>query len=183
MKIVLTQMLELLGIYVCLIVLLVLLLLAVVKILKRAGRKVPRHLSGTAGRFAVAAFVAYLMLLVYLTLCSNMFMSSGAGGVNLVPFQDLQWPLSIMQQYSVFGNIFLFVPFGLLFNTVFAKSFWKPAAGSLLLSVCIEDIQLFIGRTCDINDVLFNTLGGLFGIALYYGFACLYRFARRKIKK
>ena len=59
------------------------------------------------------------------------------------------------------------------------------AAGLFLAAarVCIEVIQIFVGRTCDINDVIFNTLGGLVGIALYYGFVCLYRCVRRKKRK
>lgn len=178
MKLVLTQMLELCGVYVGLVGLIVLLLFAAEKILKRRTGKAPRRLSlPWPKRLAVSAFSAYLLLLVYLTL------RSGAGGINLVPFRGLEWSLSMMQQYSIFGNILLFVPFGLLFNTVFVKSFWRPACFSLLLSVCIEVIQIFVGRTCDINDVIFNTLGGLVGIALYYGFVCLYRCVRRKKRK
>ena len=37
----------------------------------------------------------------------------------------------------------------------------------MLVSLTIECVQLNIGRTFDIDDIILNTLGGLFGYLLY----------------
>lgn len=59
----------------------------------------------------------------------------------------------------------MFVPFG-FFVCLFSKRPFVSLFASFLTSVAIEVIQIFIGRTCDIDDVICNTLGGLVGICL-----------------
>ena len=67
-------------------------------------------------------------------------------------------------------NVCLFIPLGGLLPCVFAplrKGAWKTVLICLLLTLCIETAQFFIGRVADMDDLICNTLGGVFGRALY----------------
>ncbi len=71
---------------------------------------------------------------------------------------------------QIMWNVCLFMPLGGLLPCVFAplrKGAWKTVLLCLALSFCIEFVQFFIGRVADMDDVLSNTLGGVFGRALY----------------
>ena len=48
----------------------------------------------------------------------------------------------------------------------------------LALSLCIETVQFFVGRVADMDDVISNTLGGVFGRALYTVSAWIFKKAR-----
>jgi glycopeptide antibiotics resistance protein len=66
----------------------------------------------------------------------------------------------------------LFVPLGLLIPLVFPglkKRGWgKVLLASFGISLMVEVLQLFHEtRAFDINDLMFNTLGGLAGYAIY----------------
>lgn len=71
---------------------------------------------------------------------------------------------------QIMWNVCLFMPLGGLLPCVFAplrNGAWKTVLICLLLSLCIEFLQFFIGRVADADDVICNTLGGVFGRALY----------------
>lgn len=75
--------------------------------------------------------------------------------------------------YNSFGNVLCFVPFGILFPIVFSKkqSFPKTVLIGMLLSVCIETLQFWLGTgVSDIDDVFFNTCGAILGYAIYWIF-------------
>lgn len=69
---------------------------------------------------------------------------------------------------NLLGNILVFVPFGiflpLLWKTFrkFSSLFWI----SIGIPLFIEIIQLFIGRSTDIDDVILNALGIMVGFGL-----------------
>lgn len=94
--------------------------------------------------------------------------------INLV-FLKETWKLVYGQSevdfiYNFLGNIMCFIPIGFLTPLVFSKkeSFLRVAFGSMLFSIMIEALQ-FILQTgvSDIDDVFFNTLGGVSGYLLY----------------
>ena len=74
---------------------------------------------------------------------------------------------------NVLGNILLFVPCGVLFTAI-TRRCGSPVflvITASLLSISIEAIQYAqrsvpIGRTVDVDDVLWNTLGAYIGCAL-----------------
>ncbi len=68
------------------------------------------------------------------------------------------------------GNIFLFLPFGLILPVIFNKlNIQKAIVLGLLTSVIIELIQHFTGcGYADIDDVLMNVLGVILGAFSYY---------------
>jgi glycopeptide antibiotics resistance protein len=83
---------------------------------------------------------------------------------------------------NVLGNVLLFVPFGVLFTAI-TRRYGSPVVlviTASLLSVSVEAIQyaersVSIGRTVDIDDVLWNTTGA------YIGFAVLRRWRERVV--
>ena len=71
---------------------------------------------------------------------------------------------------QIMWNVCLFIPLGGLLPCVFfilRKGAWKTVLLCLLLTLCIECVQFFIGRVADMDDVICNTIGGVFGRALY----------------
>lgn len=44
-----------------------------------------------------------------------------------------------------------------------------------LLIVLIETLQYFIGRSCDVDDLIMNTAGGLIGWGLFAGASRLWK--------
>ena len=71
---------------------------------------------------------------------------------------------------QIMWNVCLFIPLGGLLPCVFSflrKGAWKTVLLCLLLTLCIECLQFFIGRVADMDDVLCNAIGGMFGRALY----------------
>jgi glycopeptide antibiotics resistance protein len=74
---------------------------------------------------------------------------------------------------NILGNVLLFVPLGALFTAI-TRRYGSPVfvvVAASLLSVSIEAIQYAersvpIGRTVDIDDVLWNTLGAYVGFAI-----------------
>ena len=71
---------------------------------------------------------------------------------------------------QIMWNVCLMMPLGALLPCVFLKlrkGAWKTVLLCFALSLCIEIAQFFIGRVADMDDLICNTLGGVFGRALY----------------
>lgn len=179
MKILFTQLFELLLIYIALVAVICVLILVIMSIIKRCKKNTPFKKLKFLKTLAISMSGSYILLLLYLTLFDNMIMASGAGGINLIPFADLAFPLNTMQWYSILSNVALFVPFGFLFNTICKQSFWMPVLFGLAASIVIEIAQIFVGRTCDINDVIFNLSGALIGVSTYYMCKSIWGFIKR----
>ncbi len=95
--------------------------------------------------------------------------------MNLVPFHTIRRFFNYTSTQSfmvnIVGNIVMFIPwgFGLVLLWRKNRSVWRVALLSLLLTVFIETVQLFIGRHVDVDDVLLNFVGGCFGGLLWWG--------------
>ena len=92
------------------------------------------------------------------------------GGFNLVPFTEIfryKWgsPLFIT---NVLGNIAIFIPLG-LFITKYIKSqkITPIFIICLIISTTVEVVQLKIGRSFDIDDIILNICGGIIGFLLF----------------
>ncbi len=94
-------------------------------------------------------------------------------GLRLTPLSTLrqQWNALPDEEALVqlLGNTLLFLPWGF-----FLPLLWRRFRGvfrlmgmALLLTVCIETAQLFIGRTVDVDDLLLNFLGSMLGSGLW----------------
>ena len=72
--------------------------------------------------------------------------------------------------YQVGGNILLFIPFGLFIPFLYKKdqNIIKVGFLSFLFSLSIEISQVILGRIGDIDDLIFNTIGGIIGFIIYF---------------
>ncbi len=123
----------------------------------------------------IVFFLIYIYLLLSLTLFSRTEFNDVE--VSLNPFYSYYGILTkgwngegyyIAQ--SLLGNVILFLPVGILLyeplKKVRAKAFIVLTV-SFLLSLCIEMVQYMYGiGTFEIDDLIHNTLGGVFGVLL-----------------
>lgn len=87
--------------------------------------------------------------------------------INLIPFKDALNMTSLL-------NIILTVPLGFLLPFIIKRSWTKILLSGVIFSLLMEIGQLVSGlwagytsRVIDINDVIFNTLGTLFGYVFF----------------
>ena len=89
------------------------------------------------------------------------------GDFHLVPFEDLNF----QNRYTFFnllGNIVMFLPFGFFAALLWRGFSWRRALGAGLgITLSVECWQLIVGRTFDVDDLLLNTLGVLWGYWLW----------------
>lgn len=133
---------------------------------------------------AMAAFVLFMVGLLALALQGKYQMPSrmledarnrlATGvGINLVPFRSIQ---SYFVHYyglngflvNFVGNIVMFMPWGFGLTLLWKKNqkIWIIALYSLGLTVLIETIQLFIGRSVDVDDLILNFVGSCLGAGI-----------------
>ena len=98
------------------------------------------------------------------------------GEINLIPgkvFLDTYNEINSNNNYiyfviNIIGNLFLFIPVGfsisVLWKNISAK---KMALIALLMSLCIELLQLPQVRGTDIDDLWLNMIGALIGYLIY----------------
>ena len=100
-------------------------------------------------------------------------------GVNLVPGEGIRTALrnanSELGLVNLVGNVVMFVPVGLLLPLATRLRFGGTVAACVALSVLVECVQLTLGRSLDVDDVLLNTLGGVVGAVLGLGLLRLFR--------
>ena len=66
------------------------------------------------------------------------------------------------------GNVLLFVPFGYFVNNLLKnRKLLLNIVITLITSLSIELIQMNIGRSFDIDDILLNICGGCVGYLIY----------------
>ncbi len=138
-------------------------------------------------------FIVYIALLVYLVLFAEMFGRteiSKAYRYNLVPFKEIGRFIKYYHQLgftavmlNIVGNVVAFVPFGfgLPLITENKTKLLKVTVFSFALSLTIELMQLItrVG-SCDVDDLLLNTLGGVLGYGCYVLLGQLCRSCKKK---
>ncbi len=79
--------------------------------------------------------------------------------------------------HEIVLNIIMMMPFGFLIPLVKKRSIICTAMWAFTFSLSIETIQLLyfwagghVSRAFDVTDLITNTLGGIFGYALYLAF-------------
>jgi hypothetical protein len=131
---------------------------AVLAVLLVLGPLVGRRLVDRP-RAAWAAFAVALVPVAFLTL-----VPTGGDAEPCV----VNWQLPTPGNVEMWANIALFVP-PVLLAAVATRRPWRALAGGVLGSVAIEILQTLLpalGRSCDTNDVLANTIGAATGAAL-----------------
>ena len=130
-------------------------------------------------------FGLYLLLLVYLMFFAEEWgrsMLEGDYRYNLMPFREIRRYLTYHSQigpwrvfWNLGGNVIGFVPYGALLPAIRRKkmSFWKVALLSFELTLFIEISQLILRvGSCDVDDMILNTLGGCIGYGIYWMVFC-----------
>ncbi|MCL2495310.1 MAG: VanZ family protein [Oscillospiraceae bacterium] len=139
--------------------------------------------NGFGGELLRFVFVMYLVALLSMTVVPDwsftQYEGEGLGieiywrmgTINLVPFRTIAMylrghPSAVV---NLLGNVAVFVPLGFLPPLIWQK--WRPFRNILMLSVAfplfIEFEQHFIGRASDIDDLMLNAIGILFGYAMW----------------
>ena len=130
--------------------------------------------------FKVVVYIIYAFLLFHIVTTTDFISYSN----NFIPFKEiLRYKLTSHLFYrNVIGNIAVFIPFGyLITDSIYMltkkSNIYMSLIYIIITSLSIEIIQMFIGRSFDIDDIILNTLGGLIGILIY---KLLHLFTRRK---
>ncbi len=89
---------------------------------------------------------------------------------NFVPFKEiLRYNFTSSLFYkNVLGNVLLFVPFGYFVSSILkTKKIYITTLITFITSISIEIIQMNIGRSFDIDDIMLNLCGGILGYLIY----------------
>jgi len=109
----------------------------------------------------------------------NVHLSNDITKVNLIPFRTLyQYFFQTNENVSnwgavsllnISGNMFLFSPIGFFVPLIWQhlRSFRKILLVGLSVTCFIEIVQLFIGRSTDIDDIILNTIGVIIGYGIF----------------
>ena len=113
------------------------------------------------------SFVIYIILLFELVTTSDFESFNN----NFIPFKEIfRYSLSSKLFYrNVVGNIVLFIPFG-YFTSYYIKinrKWYIALLITFITSLTIEIIQMGIGRSFDVDDIILNIFGGILGYLIY----------------
>ena len=95
--------------------------------------------------------------------------------INLVPFRTISTFFCHFMPdiflVNIVGNIVMFMPWGFGIVLLWKKnrSVGRVLFLCFLITALIEMVQLFIGRSVDVDDLILNFAGGCAGAALYAG--------------
>lgn len=123
-----------------------------------------------------AVFIAlYTLILLYMMFYASGREPSGISYLQLKPFITIEHFFTgddINKEaflVNIFGNVFLFSPFGWLGLCIKKFNRFIPITVFFLIAISIiESIQYITGRgVADIDDIFLNTLGMLIGFVLF----------------
>lgn len=118
-------------------------------------------------------FIIYVLLLYQLL--TNVETNT-SGGYNLIPFTEItRYEVgSKLFMYNVIGNIVIFIPFGYFVSGyIKASKVSHILAVSVISSLTVEVVQLQIGRSFDVDDIILNVCGAIIGFLLYIGLCAI----------
>ena len=127
-------------------------------------------------------FILYMFLLFELVTSTDFESYSN----NFIPFKEIMRYkfMSKMFIYNVLGNILIFVPFGYFISRyVKPKKILPIIVDALITSVTVETVQLKIGRSFDIDDIILNIAGAIIGYFVYIAFAAIYKHLPKILQK
>lgn len=135
--------------------------------------------------FSWILFIIYLCMMVYFLFFSEQLgrTPSDTYHYNLKPFTEIKRYINYSREIGSFnvilnliGNIVCFMPFGFVMPILSNKqrNIFKVTFLSFLCSVIIELIQLVskLG-SCDVDDVILNTMGGFLGYVIFCICICI----------
>ncbi len=121
------------------------------------------------------SILAIIYIFLLFQLLTKVELNLGSG-YNLVPFAEI-FRYEVGSKYFIFnvvGNIGAFMIFGFIVSAyVKPKTIFSPLLISLIVSMTVEFVQLNIGRSFDVDDIILNVVGGIIGYLLYIGFSAI----------
>ena len=117
--------------------------------------------------FSNLLFIIYILLLYELLTRAEL---NTVRGYNLVPFTEIfRYEIGSEAFFmNVVGNIVIFIPFGYLISTyIKPKKVLPILIVSVVSSATVEFVQLCIGRSFDVDDIILNSLGAIIGFLIY----------------
>ena len=122
----------------------------------------------------VGLFISYVIMVIGVT-----FLNRGPnyqGGMDLsffTSYREAWYSFSVRHWQFVYLNIFMFVPFGILFpllHSRFQKAVWTIGTAALF-TLSIETFQLITGYGIfEVDDLFNNLLGAIIGYGIIMGF-------------
>ena len=126
-------------------------------------------------------FLIYIGLLIYFLFFADRYGHTPGirheAAYNLIPGREIRRYITSVGKLgkravfvNLFGNVIGFIPFGFFMPvaTRWMRSLSKTAAAACCLSVIVEIVQLLTASgSCDIDDVILNTLGAVIGYGLF----------------
>lgn len=147
------------------------------KIRRKCRKTFPEEIA----RALLAGYIAALVNIVWFPVLDLIQMLTSdparlgdafSGGYYARNYEVLRWlfverkPFVLLHDFEILANIALFVPLGFLLPVAFKKLKWWQVDLICLGATClVELIQPLVGRACDIDDIIMNTLGGIIGCA------------------
>lgn len=132
--------------------------------------------------FFSLAFVIYILLLFELVTNTDVQSYSN----NFIPFKEiLRYDFGSKYFYwNVVGNILIFMPFGFFISLYLnSQKINRPLLITFITSLTIELVQMFIGRSFDVDDILLNCVGGVCGFLLFIGLSAIKRHLPRFLQR
>lgn len=118
--------------------------------------------------------ILYIVLLFQLLINTEV---SSSSGFNLVPFKEITRYTfgSNLFKINVIGNIVIFVPLGCILTAYLKpKNIIPVIVSSIIISSTVELVQLGIGRTFDVDDIILNLAGAIIGYLLFTVLSWIY---------
>lgn len=122
--------------------------------------------------------IIYIFSLFYLVTTTDFESYSN----NFIPFKEMtRYHLSSKLFFrNVIGNIIIFMPFGYLVTDMITEKAHKchfliPLCITFITSLIIETIQMNIGRSFDIDDIILNFVGGTLGYIIFLTIHALFK--------
>ena len=121
-----------------------------------------------------------LMFILYALLLFGLVTNTDVQGVsnNFMPLREiLRYEFGSKYFYwNVVGNIVIFLPYGFIVSYILnSQKINKPLLITFITSLTIELVQMFIGRSFDVDDIILNCIGGICGFLLFIGLSAIKR--------
>lgn len=124
----------------------------------------------------------------------DVYTSNQLASINTIPFRTIISYIQVnayadgwdsISIVNLLGNVFVFSPIGFFIPLLWRRmdSFIAILIIGLGVTCFIESIQYFIGRSSDIDDVILNTIGVIFGYWVYNFYKIIIRYLRLNVAK
>ena len=142
---------------------------------------------------AQVLFLIYMALLFYLLFFAESAGRKAISGeyhYNFIPFETVRLYLTYGDLvgsdaviWNLYGNVIGFLPFGFFLPIVLrrCRKFWITVLLTAVFSAAVELLQLVtkVG-SCDIDDLILNTIGGALGYLLFLMFIRIKAYAKNQ---